>query len=53
MDLKAFLQDLPTNWGRWGEADELGTVNLLDAQAVLRGIGAVRQGKVFTLVLPR
>lgn len=52
MDLKELFQDLPTNWGRWGADDELGAVNLLDAAAVLRGIRAVRQGKVFTLGLP-
>src|SRR5262249_34746909 len=25
------------NWGRWGPEDELGTLNLIDAAAVLRG----------------
>ena len=52
MDLKALFQDLPSNWSRWGDADEVGAVNLLDSAAVLRGIRAVRQGKVFTLGLP-
>ena len=25
------------NWGRWGDDDELGTLNLIDAAAVQRG----------------
>jgi kynurenine formamidase len=31
-----------SNWGRWGDDDELGTLNLIDAAAVQRGIDAVR-----------
>ena len=26
------------NWGRWGDDDELGTLNLIDAAAVQRGV---------------
>jgi kynurenine formamidase len=47
--LAALLKDAPTNWGRWGDDDELGGLNLLDAQQVLRGAQAVRQGRVVTL----
>lgn len=36
-------------WGIFGEADELGTVNLLDATAVLRGVREVRTGQVHSL----
>src|SRR3954453_9993064 len=38
-----------SNWGRWGEDDELGTLNLIDCEAVLRGAAAVRSGRCFTL----
>ncbi|KOV84601.1 cyclase family protein [Nocardia sp. NRRL S-836] len=48
-DLKNLLAGSPTNWARWGEADEVGCLNYLDQNAVLRGIRTVRQGKVFTL----
>jgi kynurenine formamidase len=36
-------------WGIWGDEDEVGTINLLDAAAVLRGVGCVRRGAVFPL----
>jgi kynurenine formamidase len=48
-DLAALLKDSPTNWGRWGDNDEVGGLNLLDAGQVLRGARAVRQGRVVTL----
>jgi kynurenine formamidase len=40
------------NAGRWGPDDERGTLNLIDASAVLRGVAAARQGKVFSLAIP-
>jgi kynurenine formamidase len=40
-----------SNWGRWGDDDELGTLNLIDAGAVRRGAAAVRTGKRFSLAL--
>lgn len=41
-----------SNWGRWGEDDERGTLNLIDAAAVRRGAEAVRDGVVVPLSLP-
>lgn len=41
-----------SNWKRWGAADELGTLNLLDASAVQRGVKAVGPGKCYPLALP-
>lgn len=41
-----------SNRGRWGADDRRGTLNLIDAAAVLRGVAAARQGKVFSLALP-
>ncbi|WP_331234171.1 cyclase family protein [Natronorarus salvus] len=51
------LDDLPNNWGRWGEDDELGALNLLDGEQALRGIDAVTGGdqqsvETFTLQMP-
>ena len=41
-----------SNWGRWGDDDERGTLNLIDADAVRRGVAAVRTGRSFSLALP-
>jgi kynurenine formamidase len=41
-----------SNWGRWGEDDELGTLNLIDGAAVQRGAACVRTGERFSLSLP-
>ncbi|HHY66205.1 MAG TPA: cyclase family protein [Alicyclobacillus sp.] len=43
------LRDMPTNWNRWGPEDEIGSLNYLTPEEVLRGVRSVRQGKVFTL----
>lgn len=43
------LKDQPKNWGRWGADDEVGALNFLTREEVLRGVKAVRQGKTFTL----
>ena len=37
------------NWGRWGDADELGTLNLITAEKVQQAAGLVKHGKVFPL----
>ncbi len=37
------------NWGRWGDADELGTLNLITAEKVHQAAGLVKHGKVFPL----
>jgi kynurenine formamidase len=41
-----------SNWGRWGPDDQLGTLNLVDRAARLRGLSAVRDGAPFALGLP-
>ncbi len=41
-----------SNRGRWGEYDQRGTLNLIDAAAVQRGVAAVRQGRPFSLAVP-
>jgi kynurenine formamidase len=40
-----------SNWGRWGDDDELGTLNLIDAAAVQRGAACVRTGRRFSLAV--
>jgi kynurenine formamidase len=40
------------NWGRWGEEDQRGALNLLTGDVVRAATGAVRQGRVLSLCLP-
>ena len=40
------------NWGRWGDDDEIGTMNLVTDEVVRRGAACVRTGKRFSLALP-
>jgi kynurenine formamidase len=46
------LADRVSNWGRWGTDDERGTLNLITPEAVLRGVRAATQGRVFSLAIP-
>lgn len=41
-----------TNWGRWGAEDEAGALNLVDAAAVLGGVGLVTEGRALSLAQP-
>lgn len=40
------------NWGRWGDDDERGTLNLITDEVVRRGTACVKTGKRFELGLP-
>ncbi|MFN8052461.1 MAG: cyclase family protein [Acidimicrobiales bacterium] len=40
-----------SNWGRWGDDDQLGCGNLLTPEAATRGAGCVRTGKRFSLAV--
>ena len=56
-DVAELLDDLPTNWGRWGTEDELGALNLLGSEQAFDGMrAATRRGREeverFTLQLP-
>ncbi|NYT35923.1 cyclase family protein [Allopusillimonas soli] len=41
-----------SNWGDFGADDELGRLNLIDHNAVLRGVREVKEGRSFCLSLP-
>lgn len=41
-----------TNWGRWGDDDERGAINLLTPETVLGALQTCRTGKIYTLGLP-
>jgi kynurenine formamidase len=43
--------DTPKNWGKWGPDDEVGGLNYLTSEEILKGVQTVRQGKVFTLMV--
>lgn len=48
---KDFLKDSPSNWGKWGEHDEIGSLNYLGTAEALAGAAEIRSGKSFTLGL--
>ena len=44
--IEDLLADAPRNWGRWGEEDELGALNLLGSEQAFEGMrAATRHGK--------
>ena len=56
-DIEALLEDLPDNWGRWGEDDELGALNFLGSEEMFDGMrAAMKRGRKcidgFTLQVP-
>ena len=42
--LDQWMEEL-SNWGRWGEHDELGTLNLITPEKRIQAARLVRQGK--------
>ena len=40
------------NWGRWGDDDERGTVNLITPEHLVAAAGLVRRGAIFDLGIP-
>ena len=43
------LKDAPRNWGKWGPDDEVGSLNYLTPDLIVKAAGAIKSGKVFTL----
>lgn len=41
-----------SNWGRWGPADELGSLNILTPEMVRKAAGLIRTGQVYSLAMP-
>jgi kynurenine formamidase len=48
--IEALAREL-SNWGRWGEADEVGTLNLITRDNRLRAARCVRSGMAISLAL--
>jgi kynurenine formamidase len=40
------------NWGRWGDTDQLGTLNLITPERICGAAGLVRRGRAFSLAIP-
>jgi len=40
------------NWNKWGEKDELGTLNYIEPQDIVEAARLVRAGKVFSMAIP-
>jgi kynurenine formamidase len=43
------LKDAPKNWGKWGPDDEVGSLNYLTPDLIVKAAGCIKSGKVFTL----
>lgn len=41
-----------SNWGRWGDDDQIGTLNLVTPQEIVAAAALVRKGQVFSLGIP-
>jgi kynurenine formamidase len=50
--LLAAKPGVPNNWGRWGDDDERGTLNLLTPERIRRAAALVVDGQVHSLSLP-
>lgn len=48
-DLTELLAGSPSNWGKWGSDDEVGSLNYLTPDQVLRGAAQIKRGELFTL----
>lgn len=46
------LSTRKSNWGRWGEADELGALNHLTPERVLAALRLPKTGKTYSLSIP-
>src|SRR5438445_4786056 len=40
------------NWGRWGKDDQIGTLNHVTPEDIVRAASHIRSGKVFPLGIP-
>ncbi|WP_210210335.1 cyclase family protein [Altericroceibacterium spongiae] len=48
---RELLKEAPSNWGKWGADDEVGSLNYLTPDQVLAGKDCIRSGKSFTLAV--
>jgi hypothetical protein len=41
-----------SNWGRWGKTDQIGTLNHVTPEHIVKAAGLIKTGKVFALGIP-
>ena len=46
------MKNTVTNWGRWGEEDQQGTLNLITPEEIKKAATLVKNGKVYSLSMP-
>ena len=46
------IEDLPSNWGRWGAHDESGTLNLITAEVRAGAVAEARSGRTVSISRP-
>lgn len=51
VNLKKLLDKAPKNWRQWGQDDEIGALNYIKSEDILKAIKVVEYGKTFTLGL--
>ena len=58
MDIKVGRQAIEeaskklSNWGRWGKDDQIGTLNHVTPEDIVKAASLIRTGKVFALGIP-
>ena len=58
MDIKVDMKAIEeahkklSNWGRWGKDDQIGTLNHVEPQHIVKAASLVKKGKVFNLGIP-
>ena len=54
MELQAFIEfaERYKNWGRWGDEDEIGTLNFVTPEHIVEACRLVRTGRIFALAIP-
>ena len=46
------MAEQPGNWGRWGDDDERGALNVVTPELISKAAGLVRHGRVYSLAIP-
>jgi kynurenine formamidase len=46
------VENTVSNWGRWGEDDQLGQLNLITPRSIISAVRLVKKGRVYNLAVP-
>jgi len=50
--MTATTSTVKSNWGRWGDDDERGALNLLTPEVIKAATASIKHGKVYSLGIP-